>query len=188
MRDKLARLEHLDAEMAGDSVADACVDLANYAFIFGALADGSWHDGASAAPRLSRRVATAVGRIDTPAKMGDVGYDLHAVETTTCRSGRITPVHTGARVLPPSGVWYRIAGRSSLSKRGCWVMDNVIDCEYTGELVAMVYNSTENPVVFEEGERIAQVVFFEAIWPEIKRVEALPPTERGDSGWGSTGK
>jgi dUTP pyrophosphatase len=184
-RDKLARLEHLISGSGGtpnESITDTCLDVSNYAYIMLSLLDGSWHHGPD------RSKANHTGDIHQPQKPGDVGYDLHASHGVALVPGTITWVPTGVRLLSPRGTWYSIKGRSSITKQLVLVLDNVIDTEYTGDLFVGMLNMSGNEVTIEEGDRIAQIVFFQSVCPELATVVEFPPTARGDAAYGSTGR
>ena len=87
-------------------------------------------------------------------------------------------------------MWYLILGRSSSFAKGLVVSPAVIDSGYRGELFACVLNVGTEAVWVNNGDRIAQIVpFFNAasniVW---NYADTLTETERGASGFGSTGK
>lgn len=128
------------------------------------------------------------GPLHSPKRQGDVGFDLQAVEDTLCAVGVITYVHTGVHVHVEKGLWYTIAGRSSLTKQGGIVPFNVIDAEYQGELLVGVYNTGPELIKIKSGERIAQLIFFQNVRPDFQEVREYPGSERGAQGFGSTGR
>ena len=68
------------------------------------------------------------------------------------------------------------------------VVNGVIDNGYTGELFACCWNRTGKDIKVEKGTRLAQFVLLPMFVPGIKEVDALPQTQRGDTGFGSSGK
>lgn len=185
LRDKLARAEILIDGDERERTVDTGMDLANYGIILSMLAAGSW-------PGIARKHALVVGSegISEPQKPGDVGYDLRASESLSVAPEKLTMVPTDVRVSCPPGVWCEIRGRSSiLFNYGASVPTNVIDTGYTGELQVPVLVMRPWPaMVIEKGQRIAQVIFHRSVCPEMVVVTELPATERGDTGFGSTGK
>jgi dUTP pyrophosphatase len=183
LRDKLARLEHLtSSSIDGESAHDACVDIANYAYILDSLLNGSWHD------TQDRTCASVTGEVRTPQKPGDAGFDLCYVgEAVLLMPGKVQWLDTGVNVLAPTGTWYSIKGRSSMTRKNVVVLDNVIDQDYTGRLYVACLNVGDTPMQVLPHDRIAQLVFFPLVVPPVNFVEVLPHTERGADGYGSTG-
>lgn len=185
LSDKLARLHSLTTQHGGTdgSLLDACLDIANYVYILSSLHAGTWSGG------LDRTKANHVGDgISPPQKLGDVGFDLRALKEGSISPGEIGRIETGVRLLCPRGTWYSIKPRSSVSANGLLIFDNVIDTEYTGPLVVNYFNASATAYCYAAGDRIAQAVFYQAVTPDLCRVESFPATSRGDAGYGSTGK
>lgn len=132
--------------------------------------------------------------ISLPAKDGDVGYDLKAMINNEHGSIVIPPcsmvnVRTGVSFKLPNGVWGDIRPRSStFAKRKLFVMPATIDPGYTGVISIFVWNPTDEPHDVVDGDRLAQLVLIPKVIVPIKIVTELPQTERGDSGFGSTGR
>lgn len=128
--------------------------------------------------------------IHKPKKAGDVGFDLVTSEDTVLEAlpGSAVVVPAGVNIKIPDGYWCQIVGRSSAAKMGVLVHTATIDNGYTGQLFACCWNMTGKPIKIEKGTRLAQVVFHEINTFELEEAEELPQTERGDSGFGSTGK
>lgn len=126
------------------------------------------------------------GAVSTP-RNDDVGFDVHAAVAVTLRPGMFAEVKTGCRVQTPPGVWYQIVPRSSMARRGVIVAPNVIDPGYNGELSVFML-AAGDAVEIHRGDRIAQLVFFEAVKPTLRVVDEFPSTPRGDRGFGSTGR
>lgn len=185
LSDKLARLQSLTSQHGGTdgSLLDACLDIANYVYILSSLHAGTWSGG------IDRTKANHTGPgISHPQKLGDVGYDLCAQFDGEIQPGTTGKISTGVRLLCPRGAWYSIKPRSSMSSKGLLIFDNVIDTEYTGPLVVAYFNTANSTYRYSAGDRVAQIVFFQTITPDLCEVSSLPTTSRGDAGYGSTGK
>ena len=133
---------------------------------------------------------SSIGEIHAPKKEGDVGYDLVVLNDVEIRprSNTTVDVATGVKVKIPHGYWGMVVNRSSTPrKRGLIVMNGVIDTGYTGEIFACVWNYTDEPVLIKAGEKLAQLVIFKSYVHPITPVSALPETQRGETGFGSTG-
>lgn len=124
-----------------------------------------------------------------PQKAGDVGYDLAISEDFVVPpTSRPVYVRTGAYIKCPPNTWARLVGRSSTSRRlGLTLVEGVLDEGYTGELYVGIINHTNAAVQLTKGQRIAQVILCPSVTPALRTVDALPTTERGDTGFGSTG-
>lgn len=103
----------------------------------------------------------------------------------------------GDRVIIPTGVFLelpkgyeaKIRNRSGLSfKEGLFVIEGTIDADYRGELGIIVTNIGKEVVVVHNGDRIAQLKIQVAEQAEFEEVEDLSDTERGEGGFGHTGK
>ncbi|MDK8450978.1 dUTP diphosphatase [Corynebacterium mastitidis] len=126
----------------------------------------------------------------TRAHPGDAGLDLRAVEEVRLYRGGHARVRTGVQVAIPEGHVGYITPRSGLAARkGVTVLNapGTIDSGYRGEIEVILVNHGPMPVWIEGGDRIAQLVIHPIITPKVKQVDALPATERGEGGFGSTG-
>lgn len=131
------------------------------------------------------------GRTPTRAYNDDAGLDLYVDGDQTVKAHGLTDVSLGVSVKAPEGTWVLLTGRSStLKKRGIRVEQGIIDTGYTGPLYATVVNTTDDDIHLNDGERIAQLI----VMPNLTQrtnlipVDILPPTERGDQGFGSSGR
>jgi dUTP pyrophosphatase len=119
---------------------------------------------------------------------GDAGYDLYVNEQTVIPSRSVKDVSTGIYIDPKASIWFEIKARSSTFKNlGLEVQDAVIDKGYRGELFAIVHNSNDFDVVISFGSRICQIVPH-LLLPCKFILGKLSKSERGDKGFGSTGK
>ena len=98
-------------------------------------------------------------------------------------------IHTGVHISLPEGYEAQVRGRSGLNRDyGIVVPTGTIDADYRGEIRVVVYNLSREPYIIEEGERIAQLVISPCIQADWQQVEHLDKTDRGEGGFGSTGK
>lgn len=98
-------------------------------------------------------------------------------------------IHTGVHIALPEGYEAQVRGRSGLNKNhGIVVPTGTIDADYRGDIGVVVYNLSREPFVIHPGDRIAQLVISPVIQADWQQVESLDQTERGDGGFGSTGK
>ena len=118
----------------------------------------------------------------------DSGADLFAVERTVLPPHAITHVHTGVAVELPENTSGIIWGKSSVESKGIKAMAGLVDAPYRGELIVCMYNLNDTEFVFEQGQKVAQLVVLPTLYPEIEEAEELSETARGAGGFGSTGK
>ena len=123
------------------------------------------------------------------------GMDLYAHlgehEMLLIKPHETIKVGTGIAVEPPVGYFGAVFARSGLAtKQGLRPANcvGVCDWDYRGEYIVALHNDSEEEREVRNGDRIAQLVFLPYITGEIKVVDKLSDTERGDGGFGSTGK
>jgi dUTP pyrophosphatase len=100
-------------------------------------------------------------------------------------------IPTGLYIELPVGYEAQIRPRSGLAiKEGITVLNTpgTIDADYRGEIRVIIINMSENDYVINDGERICQMVISKHERAEWESVELLNNTERGDGGFGHTGK
>lgn len=98
-------------------------------------------------------------------------------------------IHTGVHIQLPEGYEAQVRGRSGLNKKhGIVVPVGTIDSDYRGEIGVVVYNLSREQYTIQPGERVAQLVISPVIQADWEQVDSLDETERGDGGFGSTGK
>lgn len=131
---------------------------------------------------------SAPHHLRSPARPGDVGYDLVMNEFCAISPGETRWVKTGVAIEMPPGMWCMILPRSSANKMQMFVQISTIDNGYRKELDVGLYNGGTVRRSIMEGERYAQLIFMQAVLPELMHVDKLSPTERGENGFGSTGK
>jgi dUTP pyrophosphatase len=140
-------------------------------------------------------------KVPTKANKSDAGWDLYAIEDVTINGGERKTVKTGISIEIPEGYAGLIWPRSGLAvKKGIDVLAGVIDQGYRGEIMVCLFNSTiplplfETPqdenvqVRIKKGDRIAQILFHETYQFKMHAVSELTTSERGGSGFGSSGK
>ncbi|MBR4094194.1 MAG: dUTP diphosphatase [Bacteroidales bacterium] len=121
------------------------------------------------------------------------GMDLKAniTEPVTIASLERAMIPTGIYIELPEGYEAQIRPRSGLAaKFGVTVVNapGTVDADYRGEVKVILVNLSKDPFVINPGERIAQMVIAKYEKIEWEEVEELGDTERGDGGFGSTGR
>ncbi len=119
---------------------------------------------------------------------GDSGYDLTAVEAVDIppKGSAVVPVGLKLGFVTP-GFWFRIEPRSGLGfKSSIQPHLGVIDNGYRGDLGVKLYNFSDKVFSVKHGERIAQMMFYELLQPNIEWTEEADETARGEKGFGSS--
>jgi dUTP pyrophosphatase len=122
---------------------------------------------------------------------GAAGLDLRADEDVLLAPGERRPVPTGLAVEIPPGHEGQVRPRSGLAARHGIGMVNApgtIDSDFRGEVMVILVNHGQAPFAARRGERIAQLVIAPVTRVEVELVERLSETDRGDGGFGSTGR
>jgi dUTP pyrophosphatase len=123
---------------------------------------------------------------------GDAGADLRAAEEAVLPPGGRAVVGTGVALAVPDGYAAFVHPRSGLAARhGITVVNapGTIDAGYRGEVRVVLLNTDPaEPFTVHRGDRIAQLVVQPVAHVRFLDVDQLPPTPRGDGGFGSTGR
>lgn len=118
----------------------------------------------------------------------DAGLDLYAVEHHTLVPGSIYKIPTGVGVQIPEGYVGKIFDRSSMAMAGLTTRGGVIDAGYNGEIQVIIVNEAHATRRIAPGDKIAQLLIQPIHLGNPMWVKTLPDTERGEGGFGSTGK
>ena len=141
--------------------------------------------------KFQRLVDTA--RMPTRGSPLSAGHDLYASVACHVPPRSQVKVPTGLKMALPADCYGRIAPRSGLAAKNCIdVMAGVVDADYRGELLVILRNHSESEA-FEVsvGDRIAQLIcerIYHVDFEEVASGEQLPESQRGEGGFGSTGK
>jgi len=125
------------------------------------------------------------------AKPGDAGADLRSRVEIVVKAGARELVPTGVSIALPDGYVGLVHPRSGLAlKHGITVLNSpgTIDAGYRGEIMVTLYNSSSEDFQVLVGDRIAQLLIQEVLRAKFIAVEQLPGTDRGQAGFGSSGK
>ena len=140
----------------------------------------------------------------TRAHPWDAGLDLYATSrvnipgcrymasTTSYSKGEILigtrTIDTGVHVEIPEGYVGLIKSKSGLMVNHMITTDGTIDAHYTGSIRVKLFNHGSTPYTIKAGDKIAQMVIVPCLLPELELVDKLEETDRGDNGFGSTGR
>jgi dUTP pyrophosphatase len=122
---------------------------------------------------------------------GDAGFDLSACERVVLGPGERALAGTGLAIALPAGYAAFVQPRSGLAARnGITIVNSpgLVDAGYRGEIMVVLHNTDrEREFVVEPGMRIAQLVVLRLPDVALREVDALPASERGERGHGSSG-
>lgn len=133
---------------------------------------------------------------------GDAGLDLYALEDVFIYPGQTCLIKTGIAAKIPEGYVGLLRERSSIGKKGLKLAGGVIDAGYSGDISVLLINisnmdgtklspTSSNPIrgyKVESGERIAQLILMPIITPTPVEVDQIWDSNRGNKGFGSSGR
>ena len=128
----------------------------------------------------------------TPYDVSVFGNYVHVSGYEGCGGGcfyiKDAVIDTGVHVEIPEGYVGLIKSKSGLNVKHGLTAEGVIDAHYTGSIIVKLYNHTGTTYRFKAGDKIAQLVIVPCLLPELELVDSLEETDRGDNGFGSTGR
>ena len=128
-------------------------------------------------------------KMPTRAHADDAGLDLYSRENRVIYPHSSATFDTGVHVEIPQ--WYvgMIKSKSGLNVKYGLTSEGVLDCGYTGSIRVKLYNHSSEAYTVAAGDKISQLVIMPIIAPELELVKDFgTDTERGDNGFGSTGR
>ncbi|KAL8590688.1 hypothetical protein ACOMHN_062751 [Nucella lapillus] len=140
---------------------------------------------------VTLKFAKLSGEATTPTRGSGqaAGYDLYsAYDYKVPARGKIV-AKTDIQIALPEGCYGRVAPRSGLAaKHFIDVGAGVIDQDYRGNVGVVLFNFAEADFEVKKGDRIAQLICERIYIPQLEEVKVLEDTDRGEGGFGSTGK
>ena len=118
----------------------------------------------------------------------DAGYDIRTPIATVIEPHDSITIDTGVHIAIPEGYVGMLKSKSGLNVKHGITCDGTIDSGYTGSIRVKLYNDSDNEYRFNVGDKITQIVFIPIPKVELVKVESLETTERGDGGFGSSGR
>lgn len=119
----------------------------------------------------------------------DAGLDLYATEGKMIYKGRSEVFDTGVHVALPPNTYGKIESKSGLNvNHGVVSCGGVIDEGYTGSIKVKLYNLGERHYRIRKGDKIAQLIVMPCLYEPVEIVGSLEETDRGNNGFGSTGR
>jgi len=144
------------------------------------------------------------GQLPSKVRVSDAGFDLYATEDITLVPGQSGKTPLNIRLELPANTYAEITTKSGLGSKGHSVRSGIVDSEYRG-IVHVIHSNVSiishidvegypimrtEPLVIKKGDKIAQLIIhpFNSLY-YITRVDQVDMnTDRGDGGFGSTGR
>ena len=124
----------------------------------------------------------------TRAHEDDAGLDLYSPETVVIPAKFAMTIDTGVHVELPRGTVGMVKSKSGLNVKHGIQSEGVIDVGYTGSIRVKLYNHSGERYTVHIGDKISQLVILPILTPELELVDELGETERGNKGFGSSGR
>lgn len=120
----------------------------------------------------------------------DAGYDLRTPKDFDVYAGSYEVIDTGVHIEIPKGYVGFLKSKSGLNVKDHLTGEGVIDSGYTGSIKVKLYHNNPDGVTkrFRKGDKIIQIVLLPIFKPQLKLVDTLKATERGNGGFGSSGR
>ena len=118
----------------------------------------------------------------------DAGADLRCIAGFAIAGHASAVIRTGVHIqLPPHTVGM-VKSKSGLNIWYSIISEGVIDEGFTNEIIVKLYNLGERTVHFDAGDKITQLVVLPVLYPDFRQGDEIKGGERGDAGYGSTGR
>ena len=121
--------------------------------------------------------------IPTKASKRSAGLDLYSSIDVCIEVGSIKKINTGICISLPENSYGSIRDKSSLAAKEFLTLGRVIDNDYTREIIIIMTSLIER-IKIKQGQKIAQLIVSNIMYPEIKLVKFLKSTGRNDKGFG----
>lgn len=119
----------------------------------------------------------------------DAGYDLRTPSNQIVPAHESAVIDTGVHFEIPKGYYGKLESKSGLNvNHGVVCLGGVIDSGYTGSVMVKLYNLSDYDYIFSKGDKVVQIIFLRHISPEMVLVDKFKETNRGNNGFGSSGK
>lgn len=124
----------------------------------------------------------------TRAHETDAGLDLYSPKDATIPPRGAVCIDTGVHIELPINTVGMVKSKSGLNVKHGITSEGVIDVGYTGSIRVKLYNHSNEYYTINAGDKISQLVILPILTPTLELVDELNETERGDGGFGSTGR
>ena len=118
----------------------------------------------------------------------DAGYDIRTPKKFGILGHSFETINTGVHVQIPAGYVGFLKSKSGLNVKNSITGEGVIDAGYTGSIKVKLYCNDRYGKEFKRGDKIIQLVILPIYTPELELTDSLEDTERGNNGFGSSGR
>ena len=118
----------------------------------------------------------------------DAGMDLRTPVAVTVPAHGSVVIDTKTHVELPQGCAGLIVSKSGLSVKHGITSTGLVDEGFTGSIIVRLYNHSDTDYAFAAGDKVTQLVVIPVCYEPVEIVDSISGGERGDSGFGSTGK
>ena len=118
----------------------------------------------------------------------DAGLDLYSPIDVVISSFGSYTIDTGVHIELPKNTAGFVKSKSGLNVKYGITSEGVIDVGYTGSIAVKLYNHSRQDYFVRRGDKISQLVVIPILTPQLELVDELESTERGNGGFGSTGR
>lgn len=118
----------------------------------------------------------------------DAGFDLRTPNEVYVGGLGSAVIDTGVHIEIPEGFTGFLKSKSGLNVKHSLQGEGVIDAGYTGSIKVKLYNNSGTSYTFEKGDKVVQLVILPIPEVYLRKVDELDDTDRGENGFGSTGK
>lgn len=118
----------------------------------------------------------------------DAGADIRTPEPVVAMPKGSAVIKTGVHIQLPSGTAGIIKSKSGLNVKSGITSEGVVDEGYTGEIIVKLYNHGDRCVAFDRGDKVSQLLIVPVLYPSYIQVAEITGGERGNNGFGSTGR
>ena len=118
----------------------------------------------------------------------DAGLDLYSPIDITVPARGSAIIDTGVHIQLPKGTAGMIKSKSGLNVKHDITSEGVVDVGYVGSMVVKLYNNGDTDYHVQRGDKISQLVIVQIVTPHLMIVDKLDDSERGENGFGSTGR
>lgn len=118
----------------------------------------------------------------------DAGADIRTPYRFVLPERGMAVVDTGVHIAIPKYHVGMLKSKSGINVKLDATSEGVIDTNYTGSIVVKLYNHGDHKRVFEKGDKVIQIIVMPIIIPSFKLVDSLEDTDRGNNGFGSSGR
>lgn len=118
----------------------------------------------------------------------DAGLDLYSPTWVRVKGKGSATIDTGVHIELPANTAGMLKSKSGLNCKHGIQSEGVIDVGYTGSIVVKLYNHSDEDYWVRKGDKISQLVILPILTPELEIVDELDATDRGNNGFGSSGR